>query len=99
MAYDHWKIYGKKERRICFNKNIDEDDKKLNILYYVDHTSKYKSNTGIQRVVRLLGKYLDKKHNIYLVKFDHIKSKLENITQMKGNVWKNIMEFHSKINH
>lgn len=70
-AWKHWITYGKKEGRTYQNNKLNDDTNIINIIYQVDSTSKYPYNTGIQRLVRLLGKYLDQKYNIYLVKFDN----------------------------
>jgi glycosyltransferase involved in cell wall biosynthesis len=52
----------------------------LNILYYVESTSTFKYNTGIQRVTRLLGRYLDTMCNIYLVKFNRQTNRFVDVT-------------------
>ncbi len=71
-AYIHWIKYGSREKRTydTNNNNI------LNILYCVDITCKLDHNTGIERVVRLLGHYLHKNKdiNLFLIKYDKIKN-------------------------
>src|SRR5207249_5068075 len=52
---------------------------KINLFYYVGTTCEFVSNTGIQRVVRLLGKHLEQKCNLYLMKFDFHKSEFINL--------------------
>lgn len=80
-AYTHWIFYGSREGRIwqkklppmeqekCHTNNIKKMD--LNIIYHVGETCKQNMNTGIQRVTRLLCKYLKNKCNIQLTKFDY----------------------------
>ena len=60
-------------------KNIPPNHK-LNIIYYVDNTCRVSYNTGIERVVRILGKYLSQKTNLFLVKFDINTSKFVDIS-------------------
>ena len=79
-AYQHWIKFGKNEGRICNNQDIDNNITKIDIFYYVDNTCKINYNTGIQRVVRLLGQYLSTKCNLYLVKFDHTNMKFIDLT-------------------
>jgi glycosyltransferase involved in cell wall biosynthesis len=50
-----------------------------NILYYVDSSSR-SFNTGLQRVTRLLGRYLDTMCNIYLVKFNRQTNQFVDVT-------------------
>jgi glycosyltransferase involved in cell wall biosynthesis len=57
-----------------------ESDGKLNILYSVGETIKSEYNTGIQRVVRLLGRYLDGKCNPYFIKFDFEGNQFSDLT-------------------
>ena len=84
-AYYHWITHGQKEGRMgCIKKLITNDitnnmtnnitnntNDKLNIIYCVGETCDKKYNTGIQRVVRLLAKYLNNECNLQLVKFDY----------------------------
>ncbi|AYV83507.1 MAG: FkbM family methyltransferase [Hyperionvirus sp.] len=80
-AWNHWIVHGSKEGRKFYNiVNKDNDPDKLNIIYQVGSTSTITVNSGIQRVVRLLGKYFDKKCNLYLVKFDYANSRFINIS-------------------
>lgn len=90
-AFQHYITHYKKKDQVFIkyinNQNLDNQDlnnqgsnDSLNIYYYVESTSTLPVNTGIQRVVRLLGKYLDNKCNFYLIKFDRNISKFVNIT-------------------
>lgn len=65
--------------KICHNCNCDFSY--LNIIYYVEETTRFPYNTGIQRVVRLLGKNLQIKTNLFLVKFDFENHKFINLNE------------------
>lgn len=97
-AYEHWIQYGQFEGRIMCKKTEIIHDNTLDIIYYVGETCESKFNTGIQRVVRLLGKHLNNKCNLRLVKFDFDKQCFINLSDDEKNHMQNFSGIHIKNN-
>ena len=108
LKYKYWTVLNKNNSKIKRNIQSDSSSKSLNsrpIYFWIDHTAKCPTSTGIQRVTRCLSKsFIQIDTNIVFVSWNEekkslvkvLRSELRQFSQLSGPVFSN--DFLSRYN-